>query len=261
MFNSWYDNIENKAKKIEELVACFEKNGTKNIKAVVTKKIEFSAKEWFSFNEIKKESLLMNYRIAFLSEGFVNWCPELGTVLANDEVKDGFSERGGYPVEQKKMVQWSLRTSAYAERLLNDLDEVDFSNSLKEQQKNWIGKSKGSTVLFKTENGQNIEVFTTRLDTIYGVGFMVLAPENKLVKQITTLKQKNVIEEYIKQTSKKSERQRVSEKGKPTGAFTGSYAIHPLKQKKLPIWIADYVLNDYGTGSCYGCSRRRSKRP
>ena len=249
MFNSWYDKNEKKARKIEELVACFEKNGTKNIKASSTKKIEFSAKEWSNYNEQKKESLLMNYRIAFLSEGVVNWCPELGTVLANDEVKDGFSERGAHPVEQKKMVQWSLRISAYAERLLKGLEKVDFSNSLKEQQKNWIGKSKGSTVLFETENGQPIEVFTTRLDTIYGVGFMVLAPENKLVKEITTTKQSKEIEDYIKQTSKKSERQRISEKGKPTGAFTGAYAIHPLNKKKIPIWIADYVLNDYGTGA------------
>ena len=147
------------------------------------------------------------------------------------------------------MVQWSLRISAYAERLLKGLEKVDFSNSLKEQQKNWIGKSKGSTVLFETENGQPIEVFTTRLDTIYGVGFMVLAPENKLVKEITTTKQSKEIEDYIKQTSKKSERQRISEKGKPTGAFTGAYAIHPLNKKKIPIWIADYVLNDYGTGA------------
>ena len=151
--------------------------------------------------------------------------------MANDEVKEGFSERGGHPVEQKKMVQWSLRISAYAERLLKGLEKVDFSNSLKEQQKNWIGKSKGSTVLFETENSQPIEVFTTRLDTIFGVGFMVLAPENKLVKQITTLKQKNEIEEYLKQTSKKSERQRVSEKRKTNRSFTGAYAIHPLNKK------------------------------
>ena len=249
MFNSWYDKNENKARKIEELIVCFEKNGTKNINASATKKLEFSAIEWSDFTEPEKESSLMNYRIAFLSEGVVNWCPELGTVLANDEVKEGFSERGGYPVEQKKMVQWSLRISAYAERLLKGLEKVDFSNSLKEQQKNWIGKSKGSTVLFETENSQPIEVFTTRLDTIYGVGFMVLAPENKLVKELTTSKQSKEIEDYIKQTSKKSERQRISEKGKPTGAFTGAYAIHPLNKKKIPIWIADYVLNDYGTGA------------
>jgi len=249
MFNSWYDTKENKAKKIEELEEIFQKKGSKNIQASFTKKTDFSAKEWINFSEEKKQNALMNYRIAFLSEGVVNWCPELGTVLANDEVKDGFSERGGHFVEQKKMVQWSLRISAYAERLLTDLEKVDFPKSLKEQQKNWIGKSTGDMVVFKTDKKHLIKVFTTRLDTIYGVGFMVLAPENKLVKDLTTPEQQNAIEAYVKTTRKKTERQRLAEKGTPTGVFTGSYAIHPINKQKIPIWIGDYVLNDYGTGA------------
>ena len=184
MFNSWYDKNEDKAKD-EILIEKFKISGNKSINAAVTKKMDFSAKEWNSFNEEKQQTVLMNYRIAYLSEGKVNWCPQLGTVLANDEVKEGFSERGGFPVEQKKMTQWSLRISAYANRLLKGLEKVDFSKSLKEQQKNWIGKSKGAKVLFKTDQGVTTS-FTTRLDTLFGVSFLVLAPENKIVHRITT---------------------------------------------------------------------------
>ena len=214
--------------------------------------MDFSAKEWNSFNEEKQQTVLMNYRIAYLSEGKVNWCPQLGTVLANDEVKEGFSERGGFPVEQKKMTQWSIRISAYANRLLKGLEKVDFSKSLKEQQKNWIGKSKGAKVLFKTDQGVTIQVFTTRLDTLFGVSFLVLAPENKFVNRITTTPNIKKIKDYQTQTQNKSEKQRKSEKGTPTGVFTGAYAYHPTTKKKLPIWISDYVLNDYGTGAVMG---------
>lgn len=252
MFNSWYDKNEDKAKGIEKLIEKFKKSGNKYINAAVTKKQDFSAKEWNSFNEEKKQTILMNYRIAYLSEATVNWCPQLGTVLANDEVKEGFSERGGFPVEQKKMTQWSIRISAYANRLLKGLEKVEYSNSLKEQQKNWIGKSKGAKVLFKTDQSVTIQVFTTRLDTLFGVSFLVLAPENKIVHRITTTPNIQKVKDYQTQTKNKSERQRQSEKGTPTGVFTGTYAYHPTTKKKLPIWISDYVLNDYGTGAVMG---------
>lgn len=252
MFNSWYDKNEDKAKSIEILIEKFKIAGNKDINAAVTKKQDFSAKEWNSFNEEKKQTVLMNYRIVYLSEGTVNWCPQLGTVLANDEVKEGFSERGGFPVEQKKMTQWSIRISAYANRLLKGLEKVDFSKSLKEQQKNWIGKSKGAKVLFKTDQSVTIQVFTTRLDTLYGVSFLVLAPENKIVHKITTTSNSKKVKDYQDQTQNKSERQRQSEKGTPTGVFTGAYAYHPTTKEKLPIWISDYVLNDYGTGAVMG---------
>ena len=252
MFNSWYDKNEDKAKSIQTLIEDFQTSGNKKINAATTKNIKFSAKEWNSFSKEKQQAILMNYRIAYLSEGTVNWCPKLGTVLANDEVKEGFSERGGHPVEQKKMTQWSIRISAYADRLLKGLDKVDFSNSLKEQQKNWIGKSNGAMVFFNTDKKIKIQVFTTRLDTIYGVSFLVLAPENKLVKSITTKEHSIKIKQYQTRTLKKSERQRQSEKGTPSGAFTGAYAIHPTTSEKIPIWISDYVLNDYGTGAVMG---------
>ena len=252
MFNSWYDKNEDKAKSIQTLIENFQISGNKKINAATTKNIKFSAKEWNSFSKEKQQAILMNYRIAYLSEGTVNWCPKLGTVLANDEVKEGFSERGGHPVEQKKMTQWSIRISAYADRLLKGLDKVDFSNSLKEQQKNWIGKSNGAMVFFNTNKKIKIQVFTTRLETIYGVSFLVLAPENKLVKSITTKEHTIKIKQYQTRTLKKSERQRQSEKGTPSGAFTGAYAIHPTTSEKIPIWISDYVLNDYGTGAVMG---------
>jgi len=249
MFNSWYDNKRNKAKKITSLIEKFNQSGTKDVNASVTKKHSFSSDDWKSFNEVKREEVLMNYRIAYLSEGTVNWCPKLGTVLANDEVKDGLSERGGHVVEQKIMKQWSIRISAYAERLLKGLEQVEFSKSLKEQQRNWIGKSNGATVTFKTQNNIDIHVFTTRLETIFGVSFLVLAPENKIVNKITTEGFKSKVALYKQETLKKSERQRLADKTKPTGQFTGGYAIHPITKKQIPVWISDYVLNDYGTGS------------
>ena len=250
LFKSWYDKKENKAQPIEKLIRHFEEKGTRDSNAVYSKKLNFTKENWQNYTAIEKEKVLMNYRLAFLSESMVNWCPELGTVLANDEVKEGVSERGGYPVEQKKMMQWSLRISAYSQRLLDGLDKVDFTTSLKEQQKNWIGKSEGALITFNIEGGEHkLEVFTTRPDTIFGVSFMTLAPESELVKSITTPSQGEAIGKYIKETSRKSERERQANQNNPTGEFTGAYAVHPLTNKKIPIWISDYVLANYGTGA------------
>ena len=250
LFDSWYDLAENKAKPISILISQFEKQGTQNLMASGTKVLSFSSKQWNAYSPEKKEKVLMNYRLAYLSMSLVNWCPELGTVLANDEVKDGVSERGGYPVEQKEMMQWSLRITSYAQRLLDDLEYVDFTPSLKEQQRNWIGRSEGLLIDFDVEGHQkNIQVFTTRPDTIYGVSFMTLAPEHHIVQQITTDKYKSEVLSYLDTISKKNERDRQSNAGNSTGVFTGAYALNPINNEKIPIWISEYVLHGYGTGA------------
>ena len=250
LFNAWYNNASKKAEKIEILIAAFEQEGNANVKAVCDETEPFTAAQWKAFSEQEKEAVLQNYRLAYLADTWVNWCEGLGTVLANDEVKDGVSERGGHPVVQKKMRQWNMRITAYAERLLSGLEDVDWDESIKEIQRNWIGKSRGATVHFTVENSSDkIEVFTTRPDTIFGVSFMVLAPEHPLVNEITTTEQKSTIEAYVKQASLKSERDRQADTKTITGAFTGAYAKHPLNGTLIPIWIGDYVLASYGTGA------------
>ena len=242
MFKSWYDPEMNKARPINELIAKFETTGYDDITPAVWKKA--SAKE--------KSNILMRYRIAYQGETSVNWCEGLGTVLANDEVKDGLSVRGGFPVEQKKMTQWQLRVSAYAGRLLDSLDSLDWSDSLKEMQRNWIGKSEGTEMVFDTVCGdvhKPITIFTTRADTVFGVTFMVLAPESELVEELTTPEQKEAVEAYIKEVKKKTERERIAETKTVTGVFSGSYGINPLTGEKVPIWISEYVLAGYGTGA------------
>ena len=251
LFNAYYDLDSKPTKNIDQLVDHFEKNGSGGIKAYCDEHDKFTSDEWKDFNIEEKEQILQCYRIAYLSESQVNWCPKLGTVLANDEISNGLSIRGGYPVEQKVMRQWSMRIKAYAERLLSDLDGLDWTDSLKEQQKNWIGKSVGASVSFEVANhkGEYIEVFTTRPDTIFGVTFIVLAPEHELVMKIVSDSQSKAVENYIKETSSKSERERQSDVKNITGEFTGAYAIHPFTGKQIPIWIGDYVLSGYGTGA------------
>lgn len=263
LFNSWYNKAAEKAESIETLVKHFENNGSKGINAVCDEDIlTFTANEWMALSNAEQQTELLKYRLTYLRESTVNWCPALGTVLANDEVKDGFSERGGYPVEQKKMMQWSMRITAYAERLLQGLDTIDWPEPLKEMQRNWIGKSVGASVRFplaesvgqtsgnsqqSTEN--YIEVFTTRVDTIFGVTFVVIAPEHELVEQLTTPGQKDAVEAYIAQTKKKSELDRMADTKTVSGVFTGSYVLNPLNNERIPLWIADYVLAGYGTGA------------
>ena len=250
LFNSWYNLDLDKAQPIHSLTQIFEKDGNLNIQAACEDIDTFSAAEWNSWDETQEEKVLLNYRLAYLADSWVNWCPALGTVLANDEVKEGVSERGGHPVEQKLMSQWSLRITAYADRLLEGLTQVDFSESLKEQQRNWIGKSKGASVRFTVnDHPLEIEVFTTRPDTIFGVSFMVLAPEHDYVDEITTTENVAAVREYQKATAARSERERQTEVKKVTGEFTGAFAIHPFSGKKIPIWISDYVLASYGTGA------------
>jgi len=250
LFNSCYCNVEDKAMPISDLTDYFEKQGNLTSQAVCDDNTpKFSDEDWNSFSEVEKEKMLLHYRLAFLSDTWVNWCEGLGTVLANDEVKDGLSERGGFPVEQKLMKQWSLRITAYADRLISGLDTVDWSDSIKEIQKNWIGKSKGASVSFKLENSEDeIEVFTTRPDTIFGVNFIVLAPEHELVDTITSSEQKKIVGEYVNTAKLKSERDRQADKT-VTGVFTGAYAIHPFTGDKVQVWIGDYVLASYGTGA------------
>lgn len=251
LFDSYYSNDLGKASPINHLTDIFEVSGNASIDAVCAKDTpQFTADEWNAFTEQEKEEILLNYRIAYRSESEVNWCPELGTVLANDEVKDGVSERGGFPVVKKKMMQWSLRIGAYAERLLQGLNDLDWSDSIKDAQRNWIGKSVGASVHFSVQNHtETIEVFTTRPDTIFGVSFMVLAPEHELVASLTTAEQKEEIEAYIQATKKRSEVERLADVKNVTGVFTGAYAIHPFSGEKIPIWIGDYVLAGYGTGA------------
>jgi len=250
IFNSWYNKNSDKAEHIDTLTAVFEKEGNANINAVCDEVDAFSAVDWNSWDEATQRKMLMNYRLTFLADSWVNWCPALGTVLANDEIKDGVSERGGHPVEQKLMRQWSMRISAYAERLLQGLNQVDFTDSLKEQQRNWIGKSQGASVHFSVEGREDkIEVFTTRPDTIFGVTFMVLAPEHELVDQITTNDNKTAIAEYKTKAAAKTERDRQANVKDITGQFTGAYALHPFTGEKVQIWIGEYVLASYGTGA------------
>lgn len=251
LFNSWYNKNTNQAEDISTLVAEFEKNGNANVNAVCDDNITpFSAQEWQAFSPEQQQKVLLQYRLTYLAETEVNWCPALGTVLANDEIVNGVSERGGHPVIRKKMTQWSMRISAYAERLLQGLDTIDWSESIKESQRNWIGKSVGAMVTFnlKDHNGA-IEVFTTRPDTIFGVTFMTLAPEHELVAQITTPEQKATVEAYIEKTAKRSERERMADVKTISGVFTGAYAEHPFTKEPIPVWIGDYVLAGYGTGA------------
>lgn len=268
LFHSWYNNDTDKAEEISLLISHFENQGTENLNAVQTEEFSFTSEEWKNFSEEKKQEILLNYRLAFRAETTVNWCPALGTVLANDEVKDGKSERGGYPVYQKKMMQWSMRITAYSERLLQGLDNLDWSEAVKDSQRNWIGKSVGAEVEFKVQNSmlkvensdsQNFEpqilnlepirVFTTRPDTIFGVSFLTLAPEHELVLKIVSDEQKQAVLDYIEATSKRSERDRMADTKTISGVFTGAYAMHPFTGEAIPIWIGDYVLAGYGTGA------------
>ena len=250
IFNSWYNKATDKAEDISTLIAHFEQHGTANLNAHTDSEIQFTYEDWSFYSEKEKADILMDYRLAFLADSYVNWCPALGTVLANDEIKDGVSERGGHPVERKKMQQWSMRITAFAQRLLDGLDTIDWTDAIKEIQRNWIGKSKGASIEFDVENSdKKIEVFTTRPDTIFGVSFMVIAPEHEYVTELTTDAQKEEIEAYVKYAASRSERERQTEVKKITGAFTGSYAIHPFTGKQIPIWIGDYVLAGYGTGA------------
>ena len=249
MFNHYYDNDARKALPIEQLTERFAKDGTEGVNAACSRTISFTADEWNAMDERRQREILMNYRIAYRGETMVNWCAELGTVLANDEVSEGLSVRGGYPVEQKLMSQWCLRVSAYAPRLLDDLESLQWSESLKETQRNWIGRSEGAEMLFDVDGSDiSLRIFTTRADTVFGVTFMVLAPESKYVAQVTTPEQKEAVEQYLHEVSHKTERERQIEK-KVSGVFTGSYAINPLTGKKIPIWVSDYVLAGYGTGA------------
>ena len=251
MFGSWYDNKTQKARPIEELTAAFEQGGSAAVDAACSEGDAFTAEQWKAFSEKEKADVLMRYRIAYQGESTVNWCPALGTVLANDEVKDGYSERGGYPVFQKKMTQWQLRVSAYAARLLDGLDRLDWTDSLKEMQRNWIGRSEGAEMVFKVEcDGvqHDVTIFTTRADTVFGVTFMVLAPESEWVAKLTSKAQKAEVDAYLEQVKKKTERERMAGKA-VTGVFSGSYGINPLTGDKVPVWIAEYVLAGYGTGA------------
>ncbi len=250
LFNHWYNKKTDKAAPIDQLIACFGEQGTSGIEAACTEPVEFSASEWNGMSEAKKQEILLNYRLAYLAETLVNWCPALGTVLANDEVKEGFSVRGGHPVEQKRMKQWLLRVSAYSDRLLRELDRLDWSDSLKEMQRNWIGKSEGANMFFALPaHNITIEIFTTRADTIFGATFMVLAPESELVEVLTQAGHKEEVEAYLLETRKRTERERMADVKKVTGVFTGSYAINPFTGLEIPIWVADYVLAGYGTGA------------
>ncbi len=270
LFNSWYNQKTGKAEPIATLIKQFEQEGNAQVKAATSQTTVFSAQEWNNFTEKQQQEILLNYRLAYISESMVNWCPALGTVLANDEVKDGVSERGGHPVVQKKMKQWSLRITAYAQRLLDDLEQLDWTDSIKEIQRNWIGRSEGALVTFtlspSLSSGKNTEekeskilpqgedtggvkVFTTRPDTIFGVSFMVLAPEHPLVDKITTPEQQAAVKAYQEQTAKRSERERMADVENVSGVFTGAYVEHPFTGEKIPVWISDYVLYGYGTGA------------
>ncbi len=259
MFDSYYCNQARQARPIAELIDCFAKQGNEGLDIAQSEEMSFTAQEWNAWDECRQQQVLMNYRIAYLAEIAVNWCEELGTVLANDEVQDGVSIRGGYPVIQKKMQQWSLRVSAYSQRLLDGLDTIDWSQSIKETQKNWIGRSEGAEMVFEIfdpapshkvgiANDRSITVFTTRPDTIYGVTFMVLAPESEYVSLVTTVEQKKEVDEYVERTLKRTERERISDK-RVTGVFSGSYAVNPISGQHIPIYISDYVLAGYGTGA------------
>ena len=251
LFNSWYNNETDKAEPIETLIALFETEGNSKVNAPCDDDTPtFTAEEWRAFSSEQQQQILLKYRLTYLAETEVNWCPALGTVLANDEIVNGVSERGGHPVIRKKMTQWSMRITAYAERLLQGLDTIDWSESIKESQRNWIGKSVGASIDFLLASGEHkVEVFTTRPDTLFGVTYLTLAPEHPLVLQITTEEQRAEVEAYIAATAKRSERDRMADTKTVSGAFTGAYAVHPLTGKQLPIWIGDYVLASYGTGA------------
>ena len=249
MFGSFYSNTEAKALPIEELVRHFETAGTAGLDVVQSEELNFTAEEWKTMSDVEKQQVLMNYRIAYLGETMVNWCPQLGTVLANDEVVDGVSERGGFPVVQKKMKQWCLRVSAYSQRLLDGLETIDWTDSLKETQRNWIGRSEGTEMQFSVKDSDlKFTIFTTRADTIFGVTFMVLAPESELVAQLTTDAQRAEVEAYLEATKKRTERERIADR-KVSGVFSGSYAVNPFTGDAIPVWISDYVLAGYGTGA------------
>jgi len=249
MFNSYYDNEADKARPVSDLVARFEQQGTQGLNACCTRELSFSAAQWKSMTEKQQQETLMNYRLAYLGDTIVNWCPKLGTVLANDEVSEGLSIRGGYPVEQKLMRQWCLRVSAYAQRLLDGLDRIDWSDSLKETQRNWIGRSEGTEMQFKVRDSEvEFTIFTTRADTIFGVTFMVLAPESELLPLLTTQAQQAQVDAYLESVKKRTERERQADR-RVTGVFTGSYAVNPVTGKDIPVWVSDYVLAGYGTGA------------
>ncbi len=254
MFKSWYNKDTERAEPIAELEGIFCKSGNAKVNAACGEVKSFTADEWNNFSLVEKADILMAYRIAYQGETAVNWCPALGTVLANDEVKEGLSVRGGYPVVQKKMKQWQLRVSAYSERLLADMDQLEWSDALKEMQRNWIGKSQGAEMIFKVQNPStgheyDMTIFTTRADTVFGVTFMVLAPESEWVEKLTTAEQKGAVEEYLAMAAKKTERERIAETRKVTGVFTGSYAVNPFTEEKVPVWVSEYVLSGYGTGA------------
>jgi len=260
LFKSWYNNQSQKAESIDNLIMTFENEGTSGVDAACEETLEFTATEWAAKSEKEQSDILLNYRLAYLNESMVNWCPALGTVLANDEVINGLSERGGHPVERKLMLQWSLRISAYAERLLQGLEEIDWTDSLKEMQRNWIGKSTGASVSFNVANSNKaLEVFTTRPDTIFGVSFMVIAPEHEYVTELTSADQKAAVEEYVTLSKNKTERERMADVKNVTGVFTGAYSVHPFTGKEIPIWIGDYVLSGYGTGAVMAVAAHDSR--
>lgn len=250
LFNSWFNKASGKAESIDTLIAHFKANGSSGLDAACDVHEGFTSAQWTAMSEKEQQQILMNYRLAYQRDASVNWCEALGTVLANDEVKDGLSERGGHPVEKRNMKQWFLRITAYAERLLNDLEQLDWTDSMKDMQRNWIGKSEGASVFFKLETGEHtIEVFTTRPDTIFGVDFITLAPEHELVEKITTQEQRADVESYASAAKNRSERERMADVKRISGVFTGAYAIHPFSGKKIPVWVGDYVLAGYGTGA------------
>jgi leucyl-tRNA synthetase len=266
LYNSWYNPNTDKAESIETLAKQFSEHGFSNVDdSVLTGGIEldfpaFTAQDWNNFSEAKREEVLSGFRLAYLSEAYVNWCPQLGTVLSNDEVKDGVSERGGYPVERKLMKQWSMRITAYAARLLNDLEGLDWTESIKETQRNWIGKSQGASVHFKVQDKPfDIEVFTTRPDTIFGVSFIAVAPEYEFLADLLEADYVDDVMQYVEQAKNRSERDRMADVKRVSGAFTGSFAIHPFTGKEVPIWVADYVLAGYGTGAVMGVSAHDSR--
>ncbi|MEP7197480.1 MAG: class I tRNA ligase family protein [Saprospiraceae bacterium] len=260
LFNHYYNLESQKAEPIEELIKYFSSNGNTNSNAYPKDLELFTAEEWNAMNAVQKDHVLMNYRLAYRKKSYVNWCEALGTVLANDEIKDGVSERGGHAVEKKAMMQWALRITAYCDRLLNDLQSLDWSDSMKNMQRNWIGKSSGAQLFFDIDNSTNkLEIFTTRPDTIFGVGFMVIAPEHEFVNTLTTAEQQKVVEDYKEYVASRSDLDRLAETKSVTGVFTGSYCIHPFTKEKIPIWISEYVLIDYGTGAIMGVPAHDSR--
>ena len=250
LFEHWYDNTAAQAKPIAELVSHFESSGSAGIDAACGQDLSFTASEWHAMSPSQRAEILLNYRLIYRSEVMVNWCPTLGTVLANDEVSGGYSVRGNHPVEQRPMQQWALRVTAYAERLLNNLKNLDWPDAVLETQRNWIGKSEGAQVFFKVKDSpESIEIFTTRPDTIYGATFIVLAPEHPLVSKLTTLTQQADVHLYQEHVKRLTERERLADVNRVTGVFTGSYALHPMTQQPIPIWLGDYVIASYGTGA------------